>query len=148
MLLSEILRFKGSLVHTIEPDATLGDVVQALVEHNIGALVVCQPREDGRPGRMLGIISERDILRACAASGSEFTQRGVSDVMTTNVITGRPNDTVTETMGVMTDHRIRHLPILDSHEELVGMISIGDLVKSEFHEAVAENHYLKSYIHG
>ncbi len=144
MTLHEILRVKGSTVHAIGPDATLEDVVQRLVQLRCGSLVVC---EGGTPaGALLGIISERDILRACAAHHASLTELRVGDTMSTDVITGRPEDSVEETMGVMTNHRVRHLPIL-SHGQLAGMISIGDVVKAQFDSLSLENHYLKTYIH-
>lgn len=140
MTLQEILRVKGSRVHGIRIDATLDDVVQTLTEHNCGSLVVSE-----RDGKVAGIITERDILRACAARRGPLDQLKVADFMTRNMVTGSPADSVEETMGLMTDRRIRHLPILDQGE-LAGIISIGDVVKSLHDQAAMENHYLKSYI--
>lgn len=144
MKLMDILRVKGSTVHSIGPQAKLNDVVHKLVEFNIGALVV---REDfgGRQGRVLGIITERDILRTCDESQSALAEHTVADVMTKNLVIGSPFDSIEDTMGQMTEHRIRHLPVMDG-DELKGMISIGDVVKAHHHLAVVENHYLKSYI--
>jgi CBS domain-containing protein len=118
--------------------------VQVLVRHNIGSLMVC---EEADCRRMLGIITERDILRALAAHRGSLETIEVADIMTTNVITGTPADSVEDIMGVMTDNRIRHLPILEN-EELVGIISIGDIVKAQHDALTMENHYLKSYLHG
>lgn len=140
MTLQEILRVKGSRVHGIRIDATLDDVVQTLTEHNCGSLVVSE-----RDGNVAGIITERDILRACAARRGPLDQLKVADFMTRNMVTGSPTDSVEETMGLMTDRRIRHLPILDQGE-LAGLISIGDVVKTLHDQAAMENHYLKSYI--
>lgn len=144
MKLMDILRVKGTSVHCIAPQAKLCDVIHQLCEYNIGSLVV---REDlgGRPGRVLGIITERDILRACDCQNTEWGQRTVSEVMTKDLVVGSPLDTIDDTMGLMTNHRIRHLPVMDG-DELKGMISIGDVVKAHHHLAVVENHYLKSYI--
>lgn len=144
MKLMDILRVKGSTVHCIGPEATLQDVVHKLMEFNIGSLVV---REEfaGRPGRVVGIVTERDILRACDCEPQSFCRRQVRDAMTKNLVVGSPYDSIDDTMGLMTEHRIRHLPVMDG-DELKGMISIGDVVKAHHHLAVVENHYLKSYI--
>jgi CBS domain-containing protein len=144
MLLQEILGQKGSTVHTIRPDATLDDLVQSLVRHRCGSLVVT---ESDSSSPMLGIITERDVLRACAARRTTLDQIRVSEFMTREVAVRRPADSVEDTMGVMTELRIRHLPILDEGR-LVGIISIGDIVKAQHNLLTMENHYLKSYIHG
>lgn len=144
MTLQEILRVKGSRVHGIRVEATLDDVVQTLTEHNCGSLVVSERAGDS-PGKVVGIITERDILRACAARRGPLDSLSVADFMTRDMVTGSPSDSVEETMGLMTDRRIRHLPILDQGE-LVGIISIGDVVKALHDQAAMENHYLKSYI--
>lgn len=146
MKLQEILRRKGSKVHSIGPDATLDDVVQKLVENNCGSLVVCHPAADGTGlGTLVGIITERDILRACAGRRGPLHQINVTDAMSHNLVTGSPDDSVDDTMGLMTERRIRHLPIL-VEGRLAGMISIGDVVKAHHDEVTMENHYLKSYI--
>ena len=144
MNLQAILRVKGSAVHTIHLDASLDDVVRKLVERNCGSLVVCQPGSDGH-GTIAGIITERDILKACAARRGSLTELKVADAMTHDVITGSPADSIEDTMGLMTERRCRHLPILDG-DQLVGIISIGDVVKAHHDEVAMENHYLKSYI--
>ncbi|HJS08702.1 MAG TPA: CBS domain-containing protein [Pirellulales bacterium] len=144
MKLADILAHKGYKVHSIRPSAMLAEVVQVLVRHNIGSLMVCE-NEDCK--RMLGIITERDILRACAARRGPLETTRVSEVMTTNVVTGSPCDSVEDTMGLMTEHRIRHLPVLEN-DELVGIVSIGDIVKAQHDALTMENHYLKSYLHG
>jgi len=138
MKLRDILREKGTEVYTIGPDATLADVVRELVSHNCGSLVVCNE------GEVAGIITERDILRACA-DGLPLGDKKVVDVMTTRVFTGKSGDSVEDTMGLLTRHRIRHLPILDDGQ-LAGLISIGDVVKAEHEHLAVENEYLKSYI--
>jgi CBS domain-containing protein len=146
MTLQEILRRKGSKVHSISPDATLDDVVQKLVEYNCGSLVVCERGHDGQAsGTLIGIVTERDILRACAARRGPLDQIIVRDAMSRDLITGTPDDSIEDTMGLMTDRRIRHLPILVD-DRLAGMISIGDVVKAHHDEVAMENHYLKSYI--
>ncbi len=150
MTLREILHAKGCLVHTIGSDATLDLVVLTLVKHNCGSLVVCDPppgdQRSGKP-RMVGIITERDILKACAANQGPLPNRHVADIMTRDVATGSPDDTVEDTMGLMTNRRIRHLPVLEQGE-LVGLISIGDVVKTQHDQLSMENHYLKNYLQG
>lgn len=144
MRLQEILSIKGNIVHTISPGATLDDVAQELVEHNCGSLLVCETVSDPRSRRVVGIITERDILRACAAR-KPLDQLRVGEMMSADLITRSSADSVEDTMGLMTDKRIRHLPILDNGE-LMGMISIGDIVKFQHQQMAVENHYLKSYI--
>ncbi len=146
MLLQDILAAKGSTVHAINAQATLEDVVQSLVKHNCGSLVVCEAN-DCSHGRMLGIVTERDILRAVAKNRAQLERLKVADVMTRDVVTGSPTDSVEDTMGLLTDRRVRHLPILDN-DRLVGIISIGDVVKAQHDALTMENHYLKSYING
>ncbi|MCE9546327.1 MAG: CBS domain-containing protein [Planctomycetia bacterium] len=143
MTLYEILRHKGASVHTISPDASLADVVQKLVACNCGSLVVCH--EDS-PTIMLGIITERDILRACAARRGPLERTVVADVMSARLITGRHADSVETIMGLMTRERIRHLPVVED-DQLVGLVSIGDIVKAHHDALSMENHYLKEYIH-
>lgn len=145
MTLHEILRHKGSAVYSITPDASLEDVVQALVRHNCGSLLVCEPRGRG-PGRLVGIVTERDILRSCAAHRS-LAETRVSEAMTRDVITATPGDLVEEVMGLMTTNRIRHLPVV-ADDNLLGVVSIGDIVKAQHDQLTMENHYLKSYLHG
>ena len=144
MTLKEILSAKGSKVHTITPEATLDDVVQTLVKHNCGSLVVCR---DQTCPEVLGIITERDILRATASRRGSLDKLLVKDVMTRDLVTGSPGDSIEHIMCLMTTHRIRHLPILNNGE-LRGIISIGDVVKSQLDHLSMENHYLKTYING
>jgi CBS domain-containing protein len=144
MTLQDILRTKGTVVFTISPGATLDDVAQQLVEHNCGSLLVCETATDPRARRVVGIITERDILRACAAR-KPLDQLRVGETMSPDLITASPADSVEDTMGLMTEKRIRHLPVLENGE-LVGLISIGDVVKAQHQQMAVENHYLKSYI--
>jgi len=139
MILSEILQAKGRRIYTIVAHASLADVVDKLVEYNVGSLVVCDD-----DGRLAGIVTERDILRACAAR-RRLEDNIVEHNMTTDVITASPRDNVETVMGLMTEHRIRHLPILED-DRLVGIISIGDIVKAQHEELTRENYYLMSYI--
>ncbi len=144
--IKEILLAKGSHVYTIDPDATLQDVVEELVQHNIGALVV-RHRDPDRGEKILGIITERDILRRCAYSTGPLSEVRVSEVMSRNLITAQPDDTVAHALQLMTIHRVRHLPIvLDG--QLVGIISIGDAVKAQLEHLMLENRFMKDYIQG
>ena len=146
MSLQDILRTKGTRVLSIAPSATLADVVQKLVNNNCGSLVVC---EEENPCRMVGIITERDILRACAARKAPLEHLRVIEVMSRELITGSPNESVQDAMGQMTRHRIRHLPVVDDGDgHLIGIVSIGDLVKNQYDQLSMENHYLKTYIQG
>ncbi|MCE9553327.1 MAG: CBS domain-containing protein [Planctomycetes bacterium] len=142
MTLDEILRSKGTQVFTISPDATLDDVVQALVARNCGSLVVC--RDDGSM-TMVGIITERDILRACAANQGALHTVRVVEVMSEQLVTGSVGDEVETVMGVMTRERIRHLPVVEEGR-LIGLVSIGDIVKAQHDRLTMENHFLKEYI--
>ena len=146
MTLHDILRNKGSKVFTIRPEATLADVAAALAEHNIGSLLVC--RSDDCEETILGIITERDLVRTCARNPSLSLERiTVAEVMVRNPITVSGTESVEDMMGLMTQRRIRHLPVVEEGR-LVGMISIGDVVKAQHDSLALENHYLKSYIQG
>ncbi len=139
MFVKEILRVKGSQVFTIPSTANVSDVVNELIAHNCGSSVV----SDG--DRMIGIISERDILRACAAMHDSLEDIPLRPLMSRNVITVSPMDKVGDVMGMMTEHRVRHLPVMESGE-LIGLISIGDVVKAQHAELTTENQLLKEYI--
>lgn len=141
MNLQQILDHKGNIVFKTHPGATLAEVVADLVRHNCGSLVVCEGET------MVGIITERDILRACATSGGLLHNLPVEKHMSRQVTTGAPLDEVETVMGQMTEMRIRHMPVLDDGR-LVGMISIGDVVKAHHDSLCLENHYLKSYLQG
>jgi CBS domain-containing protein len=144
MKLQDILQAKGSQVFCIAPDATLEAVVQTLIDNNCGSLLVRDPHVD-EP--IVGIVTERDILRTTAATKKPLTEIRVYEVMSANVITAGPTDSVASVMGLLTEKRIRHLPVVEN-SELKGMISIGDVVKAQFDQLAMENHYLKSYIQG
>ena len=139
VLLRDILGSKGRAVVTVGVDTRLSEVVQTLVKHNIGSLVVC----DGE--RMVGIVTERDILRTVAEVGVGLEDVPVAQRMTPNVISGAPDDNVDKIMGVMTENRIRHLPVLDQGQ-LAGMVSIGDLVKAQHDRMTMEHQQLMNYI--
>ena len=146
MRLQDILAVKGTTVFTTSPDVSLAEVVRQMVEHNIGSMLVCR-RDLNLGERLVGIVTERDMLRCFAAGQCDLKQIKVADVMTTKLITAKPTDSVADLMGVMTTHRIRHVPIM-SGEHLVGMVSIGDLLKAQHDHLVAENQFMRDYIQG
>ncbi len=124
MNIASILATKGGQLYTVRPDQTVREALGLLAEHNIGALIVI----DGG-GAPVGILSERDIVRHLAKNERLFTHP-VSELMTTSVVTGVPKDDLVSVGATMTEKRIRHLPVMDNGR-LVGMISIGDIVKAE-----------------
>ena len=138
MKLRQILNCKGDEVHTVAKYATLQDVTDKFLENNCGSLVVLQNE------KMCGIITERDVLLA-AAHGVSLSESRVEDHMSPHVHVGSPTDDIRTAMGLMTDLRIRHLPVVEQ-EQLVGIISIGDVVKAQHDQLTMENHYLKNYI--
>jgi CBS domain-containing protein len=144
MLLQDILAVKGSVVHVIGPDARLDEVARTLVEHNIGSLVICRTAASGER-EILGIITERDILYHCARSNLPLSAVYVNEVMNAAMITALPTDAVEQIMGLMTTHRIRHMPVLDEGN-LVGIVSIGDIVKAQHDQLALENRFMKDYI--
>jgi CBS domain-containing protein len=144
MRLQDILAIKGTTVFTTSPDVSLAVVVRQMVEHNVGSMLVCE-RDLTLGERLVGIVTERDMLRCFAASGCDLKHKTVAEVMTSKVITAKPSDSVTDLMGVMTTHRIRHVPIMNE-ERLVGMVSIGDLLKAQHDHLVAENQFMRDYI--
>jgi CBS domain-containing protein len=141
MRIAEVLREKGSRVVTIEPHATVWEAIQALNRHNIGGLVVV-----GQDDQVVGIITERDILREAGERADRIKETPVGDVMTKDIIIGVPEDPLDYVMVVMTKNRIRHLPVLED-EKLAGIISIGDVVNAHLDETEFENRLLKDYIH-
>jgi CBS domain-containing protein len=140
MLLSELIKSKGSDTFRVSQQASVADAVQLLTEKNIGALLV-----DDVDGKLVGIISERDIVRGMSPRGADLINIPVSDLMTREIISCSPSDTVHKAMGIMAEKRFRHLPIFEG-EELCGVISIGDLVKFRIMEVEAEAEALRQYI--
>jgi CBS domain-containing protein len=139
MLVSQILKRKGDLVFTTGPAAPIAAVAALLHQRGVGALVVLEA------GDVAGIVSERDVVRAVAERGTEALSAPVSSCMTRDVLFAEPGETVDSLLGRMTDRRIRHLPVCQK-ERLVGIVSIGDLVKWKISEVEAEAEGLKSYI--
>jgi CBS domain-containing protein len=141
MLISEVLKDKGDLVFTASPAETVGAVAAMLFARRVGAMVVAEADR-----KVMGIVAERDIVRVVAEEGGEGLSRPVSGCMTRDVVFAEPSETVDALLARMTDRRFRHLPVcLDGR--LVGIVSIGDLVKSKIAETVAEAEGLRAYIH-
>ena len=142
MKVQDILKVKGSQVHSIGPDQTVLDAVALLVQHRIGALLVRDAA-----GAVAGILSERDVLRECLHRSAELGRISVRDAMTGDLIVCVLDDDVDYAMGIVTKNRVRHLPVMDG-DQVAGMISIGDLVKASLDEVQYENRYLREYITG
>jgi len=140
MSVAHILKQKGNAVITVEPSQTLQDVAGILAKHRIGAVIVVDPA-----GGLAGIVSERDVVRALANEGAAALTRAASEFMTAKVRTCSLRDTEAGLMGLMTEHRIRHLPVVDDGK-LAGMISIGDVVKLRIELIEREAEEMKSYI--
>lgn len=138
---SQILQRKGHNVHTIPPDASVFDALTLMAQTDVGALVVM----DG--DRLAGIFSERDYARKVVLVGRASRETPVSDIMSPDVVTVSPGESVTRCMELMTTHRFRHLPVLDGGA-LVGIISIGDVVKEIITEQQVMISHLEGYIHG
>ena len=141
MHVQNILKVKGNAVATIHPDASLADATASLRDHGVGALVVSS---DGRT--IVGIVSERDVVRALAAHGGSTLGRDVASAMSTTVTTCHAHDTVDQLMSTMTEHRVRHVPVVDDAGRLEGIISIGDVVKARVGQLETENNQLHDYI--
>ena len=141
MLISDLLRTKGSDVVTIGPGANVLEAIRLLVERRIGAVVVTAGDE------VVGILSERDILRLTVRGPERVAATPVSDVMTRDLVVALPSDDVPYVMAIMTHNRVRHLPVMDKGR-LVGIVSIGDVVNASLSQVEAENRWLKDYIAG
>jgi len=137
----DVLRFKGGQVHTASPDQPILEAAQSLARHSLGSLLVV------KDDLIVGILSERDILRAMALDFEGLRKLRVSDLMTERVIVGLVDESLDSLMAVMTEKRIRHMPIV-SDGKLAGILSIGDIVKAKAQHAEAAVHYLTEYIGG
>jgi CBS domain-containing protein len=137
----QLLDSKGNEVWTIQPDESVLDGIQKMADKNVGALVVI---EDRKP---VGIFTERHYARNVFLKGRRSPTTSIRDIMSTRIVCATPEQTIEECMAVMTDKRIRHLPVLD-HGKLVGIVSIGDLVKSKIADQEFTIEQLVHYIHG
>jgi len=140
MLIAHVLRDKGATVHTIGADATLEDAARELDRKKVGALVIIADGE-----KIAGVVSERDLVREVSRRGAKCLGDAVKSVMTTDVFTARPSETIDEGLARMTDRRIRHLPVVEDGR-LVGIVSIGDLVKHRIAAVEAEAAAMQAYI--
>ena len=140
MILEQILKEKGGQVYSVAESATLKEAADLLDTRRVGAMVILN-----EAGGIIGVLSERDIIRNIARIGAAALKCTVGEVMTRQVVTARPRDTVESAMEKMTDRRIRHLPVVDGGR-MIGVVSIGDLVKWRIAEADAEVNAIRSYI--
>lgn len=139
--ISEILDHKGSKIWTISPDATVFEAIQLMSDKNIGAVLVTEG------SRLVGIISERDYTRKVALKGKTSKELKVHEITSENVLSVTPQHTVEECMRLMTERRVRHLPVLD-HDRILGIVSIGDLVNWIIGAQSSAIHQLETYISG
>ena len=136
----QLLDRKGRAIFSVDPDAPVLEAIRAMADHQVGALLVMQGEA------LSGIVSERDYARKVILRGRSSADTPVRDIMTSEVITVQPDTTVDKCMQLMTDRRVRHLPVIDG-SRVVGMVSIGDLVKAVIAEQRQHIEQLESYIH-
>ncbi|MEV4314592.1 CBS domain-containing protein [Actinocrispum sp. NPDC049592] len=140
MRIADVLRTKGSTVATAEPETTVTELLAMLAGHNIGAMVVL-----AADGTVVGIVSERDVVRRLNERGAALLDRPVSEIMTPEVFTCQPDDSVDSLTVLMTERRIRHVPVV-TEGRLVGIVSIGDVVKSRIKKLEEDQQQLEAYI--
>jgi len=140
MLIAQIIRDKGAVVHTLAASATLEEAARELYEKRVGALVVMDAEN-----AIIGVFSERDLVREIARRGAKALQDDVASAMSREVFTARMEETIDDCLSRMTDRRVRHLPVVEG-VRLVGIISIGDLVKHRIALAEAESAAMQAYI--
>lgn len=140
MFVSDILSRKGGLVHTVTPGTSVGQISQQLSTRRIGSVLVLDVE-----GAVAGIVSERDLVRAFASHGAAAMELEARSIMTREVVTCDPDDSIDHVMQQMTRGRFRHLPVV-RHGELLGLVSIGDVVKARLEEAHHETEALRAYI--
>ena len=140
--IGEILNHKGASVWSIRPEATVFEAIQLMAEKNIGALLVTDKNH-----HLVGILSERDYTRKVALRGKSSKQTAVKEILSGQVIHVSPTHTIEECMRLMTDHRVRHLPVLDK-DRILGVVSIGDLVNWIISAQSTTIHQLQTYITG
>lgn len=141
MLVKDILKHKGSEVYSVNPDDTVYNAISKMSDLNIGALVVMHD------GKLTGIISERDYRNKVILKGRTSKNTAIKEIMVDKVYTVSPGDNINTCMQIMTDKKIRHLPVIEN-EQVVGMISIGDVVKEIIDKQKVEIDYLRGYISG
>ena len=139
MRIADVLRNKGASVATITPETSVSGLLTELTVHNIGAMVVMSP--DG----LVGIVSERDVVRQLHTHGASVLSRPISKIMTTLVATCAPSDSVDSLSALMTKNRVRHVPVMENGR-LAGIVSIGDVVKTRMEQLELEQEQLQAYI--
>jgi CBS domain-containing protein len=140
VLVSDLIKRKGNAVTSAPPETTVATLLDLLAEHRIGAVVV------SAGGGVDGIVSERDVVRALRTAGAAVLDAPISTVMTADVVVTAPGDTVEDMMRLMTERRIRHVPVVTDGGRMAGIISIGDVVKSRIDELEADRDQLIGYI--
>jgi CBS domain-containing protein len=136
-----LLEAKGHVIHAVAPSDTVFEAIKRMAEHHCGALLVLEQN------KLVGIVSERDYARKVILQGKSSKATAVSEIMSTKLVTTSPEHTLTECLTLMTQHRIRHLPVLDG-ERVAGVLSIGDLVKAKIEQQQREIQQLSQYIAG
>ena len=142
MLISDVLNAKGRRVISIGPEATVKEALALFVEHNIGSLPVVEVS-----GQLIGIFTERDVIFGDHHDVERFHHKLIKEVETPNPVTCSPKDTLAEAMGKMAKHRVGQLPVVDG-SELVGLVSVGDMIEALYEQIEAENQHLMNYLHG
>jgi CBS domain-containing protein len=142
MQVRDVLRSKGGAVYSVGADATVADAVARMAQHNIGSMPIVDDEN-----RIVGIFTERDVLRGVDRDCQGFNRKLVREVMTPNPVTCELDDDLHHVMGKMSEFRVGQLPVL-LHGQLAGLVSIGDVVKVLYEKVEAENQHLMAYIHG
>ncbi|HAO34357.1 MAG TPA: CBS domain-containing protein [Candidatus Competibacter sp.] len=140
MRLKEILTNKGGQPVTVSEASTVGSAIRTMNQHRVGSVMV-----QGQNGEPIGILTERDVVRLYAQGETDFETMVVKDWMTTDMTTGQPDDSVSEVLAIMTVKRFRHLPVVEE-TRMVGVVSLGDLVKAQLEEIAFEAKVLREYI--
>jgi CBS domain-containing protein len=142
MQVRDVLKSKHRDLITVRPEATVAQALELLVRHNIGSLPVVDDE-----GQLTGIFTERDVLRGFHRGGTSFPHELIADVMTPDPVTCDPEDLVHEVMGKMSHHQVGQLPVV-SHDDVVGVVSVGDVIKLMYQKVEAENQHLLAYLYG
>lgn len=143
MLVSDILKDKGAKVTVVAGAQTVREALKTMVENKIGAVLVMDAS-----GEIAGVFSERDLMRVCHQDETQWGSKSVESVMTPRVIMCRSDDTLEYVMNLMTQQRIRHVPVVDEGKKVCGIVTIGDIVKARLKATQVQVKYLKEYLHG
>jgi len=142
MKIKDIARIKGREPITVKPNALLSEAIEKMVNNSIGALPVCETDD-----KLVGVISERDVLRSLYQRSNDIAVTKVRDIMTKNVIVGVPDDDIESILKIMSDKGVRHLPVMTG-DKVVGMLSIRDIIEEKLTECSTQVRYLHDYIAG